>query len=1258
MATTKLTIYGVGANAEKNDLGQDVGIFVGKIIDPDTKEASISEYALKVAYVDETTSKEIDVSYVLTFHSFRFKKQMYQPNEIEADFEIDAGSSEAGDVGEYEQIDKDKLNELFVNKKVSLENIIDENNIQTICSGYYVYQVIPRYMQDRMFATMKIYSPDKVMTMETYCRTFVGKTLGSEILGKIVDDKPTGEMANYTLPYNPQKYIDYDYSSLKNIIAKEKAKEKDNEVMKVSQEHIFPYLVQYNESFYDFLKRTTNRWGEFLFYEDDQLHFGYETEDIYLKKDGYLTTVSQYDTITFQDLTSDLITQSNVGTYVGEAPYDSNVLKSVVTQNKYDSIKNTIANAGSIDDGADVYWMKMVGKVLTNGKSMFNFLVDTVVDDTMGYFQAMARVDHNNGRINDAYFSSNLKSSQQNHFGTNKDNVATYNQFSEASPMVNADTYSKILQGELKAVKNVINIDFDTTYPNLKLGQLIQVKGKEYIVVEVEGYQVTRQEIEDAKYIVSYIDPDLRYRVMAIAKDGDVFYPSMVSTGHVRSSGPQIGVVVDVDDPVRVNRVRVKFPWQLDSMIAEHDKNETDDKKKIKSYEGMLAEHVKDISKSDATPWLLCASPNGPKGGGVHGRHYAAEKVLVDFAYGNVERPYVVGAVSKDIPTSLKTSAAVLQASNYEMIKVHEGTGTGAEIFISSLTPGGKILNGFKPTLFSSLFGASDGGALNTEKSKLLEGGVEMTDRYGIWTIKGSTNDRQVAISSPWGDVKISAFTGITINAPNGDIKIQGKNVSIEAGNNLTLTSGKNIKNQLLPSLGNGAGMWWADLGLQVASAITTKLTSMVLSVFDLSILRNVVEVFLRPDEGLLTVKSNRYLKLESGKGKAGYPDVAYANRDKMVDAAKKARLSSTNTVFFETNLLPDILTLIGKIVPFIQRGVLNYVNAYNKAYRLRNALDQKCRILRNVSDLKADPIDNYENMISGLWNVDIQQDYTDMTANDITFSEAVAVENVTVVFINGRAINDQVQINQIVQKRTDRRNTMLTAANELRKAIYDTKKAAAFVKQLSEAQAGEVLQIKSYGFMKNTKNNILAAMNKDQNKKLLEITDNDKLLSHKMNNVPVQFIQIQSRRMALALMDALGFDDSTRTRPQNGPLPPKPVSDEDFTSACWNNYVSSITKVPNFGTDDNLFVKKNVAMLNSAIQNTAGFALSMKEWNSWSDNKNGDILFSSGKGTFKLGGHIERMPASYSSGLLNEEELSEANQNYFAQIRQALIGI
>ena len=52
-----------------------------------------------------------------------------------------------------------------------------------------------------------------------------------------------------------------------------------NNTDKTYTEFIQPYLVQYNESFLDFLVRVTNRCGEFFYYEGGKIHIGWEATD-------------------------------------------------------------------------------------------------------------------------------------------------------------------------------------------------------------------------------------------------------------------------------------------------------------------------------------------------------------------------------------------------------------------------------------------------------------------------------------------------------------------------------------------------------------------------------------------------------------------------------------------------------------------------------------------------------------------------------------------------------------------------------------------------------------------------------------------------------------------------------------------------------------------------------------------------------------------------------------------------------------------
>ena len=106
----------------------------------------------------------------------------------------------------------------------------------------------------------------------------------------------------------------------------------------------------------------------------------------------------------------------------------------------------------------------------------------------------------------------------------------------------------------------------------------------------------------------------------------------------------------------------------------------------------------------------------------------------------------------------------------------------------------------------------------------------------------------------------MNAFTGITISAPNGDVKIKGKNVTIEAGNNLKLLSGTNVDYKFYQDK-KYKGTSAATVLMSASAAIVNRLADKV-TLLDLSIVRSVVEIVMRPVEGALTVKSSRFLKL------------------------------------------------------------------------------------------------------------------------------------------------------------------------------------------------------------------------------------------------------------------------------------------------------------------------------------------------------------------------------------------------------------
>ena len=238
MALFKLTIYDICTDAEPTD----TSTILTKSLLTDMQLVEINGY-----------------QYALV--GLNMMKQMYQPTEIIADIHIQMIEGKT-----WADISRKTIEIMFKHRKVSLTSVVYENkepkDDDTIGSDFYVHEVMPEYMADCMSLRLKIYSLDKMLTLKKTSRSFVGKKLASDILTK--------ELAKYKLPYDSDKTLGYNADNMHVLYFT------NNDDKKV--EHMFPYLVQYNESFYDMLARTTNRWGEFLYYEDGSLRIGYDDD--------------------------------------------------------------------------------------------------------------------------------------------------------------------------------------------------------------------------------------------------------------------------------------------------------------------------------------------------------------------------------------------------------------------------------------------------------------------------------------------------------------------------------------------------------------------------------------------------------------------------------------------------------------------------------------------------------------------------------------------------------------------------------------------------------------------------------------------------------------------------------------------------------------------------------------------------------------------------------------------------------------------
>lgn len=1149
-----------------------------------------------VATCTGTAEIEYDTEkYKVSLQDLKLKKKMYQPTEVIATLQIYPSS-----------LSKDIVKRSFFHKNVVVDVVADTDSVEwstagaidTIGRDYYVHEVIPTYKSDSLFVELRIYSLDKLLTLSNYCNSWTAKKLSGNILAS--------QLKNYKFPYDEDMHLEYDTSQMKHIL-------------KDGKEHIFPYLVQYNESFYDMLARTCNRWGEFLYWEDGKLRIGYDADEDKVKEVSGYSSMTFHDNMSTQPISAD-------STYLSEATYDNNVLNSKVNKDGAAKVFGTIKNMADMKTGADYYWLRKVGQVLTNNKSVMNFLFDTAVNDLLTLAQQEAIVSQYNDKHNDIYFDNE---SMLNDQYDNKDNKKILNQFSEYTPILNAGVYAEVLAGEMLAEQNTVDIDYDTTWPNLKLGNIINAGGEKYIVVEISS------SVNENNQLV--------FKVIGIAINGGKFYPMMIPSGHVRQSGPQVAVVTDVDDPNKKNRVRLLYPWQLTHFA--------------KPFDAITASDLKGVHLPEATPWLIYAASSGPKEAGVHGRHYLWEKVLVNYANNNVERPFVVGAVSTDTPRPLKTSSAVIQAPNGEYIKVHEGSGKGATAFMANFTPGLSLANGFLD--IPDLFGADN------EISKAFEGGVELGDKYGIWKISGSTDRRAIDINSPWGNVSINAFTGITVNAPNGNINIRGKNVSIEAGNNLTLKSGTNIRNKFASSYGGDARFNITSFLYDATAMAAKKLATMVESIIDLSLIRSLIEVYWKPQEGALTIQSNRYLMLGAGGALPGYPNEAYLKPKVFEEREKKltdAVLPKPIKAMVE--ILNDVPKIVGKMAH-------NYKERYLTCIEKKDEFEKAILELLAISDTY-DPSEvckHYADLKDLFWDPEVKTiQWGNMEFKDVCNHEKlndIGDKTLAKVFTNLTA--DEIDVYEDDNKMQDLKKRILKhrqllkefvigAANDLLDSIAELRSEP---QKLADLTAYGIGPRKSYTSSEYSKA-LQTAFSAEECKKTSlfkyaynidnKITDVRANLSHDTHFEwhPLAFIRL----ISLNLVESWGMKQRKPVDAYDL-LPDKPKNDEELEDDyMWKEYVESLQFIDS---------PANVGTLLDEVADVFdpskfNLATSFREYYSWGNSKAGRILFGTGS-TYSLNenGTITKIEARYNLGKLSKALHSEKQQNAYDRLNESI---
>lgn len=765
------------------------------------------------------------------------------------------------------------------------------------------------------------------------------------------------------------KELDSETTKLGSII-KEKKESQFNKNPRYlyydDKEFIQPYLVQYNESFFDFLVRVSNRCGEFLYYEDGYFNIGWEKKtkkDKDDKEQDDITPITEYVSVNFSDETATawkenyivsshhnypLINKDNrIKRYPTLLPLDEEKLQTEygkgynveekgggkidITGTDQSGTPITIKDKSRSDYEVNVADLQCQDSYLASDENLvslppkdkytkwedfalwpgcyhINILTDIVnsaniaeaitnVAFSTGATSASSKnsavVTNNNyekeyfNNENDIYKKERKNGDHIHPFSTSEENknttLSSYVTFS-------LEFYETVRKGIETNERSRIQIALGDHFYPLTLGSLIELDGEKYIVVQMNGCANSDAETLDIE-VIPY-------------KENEFVFPPAAPVGPIREAKAQRAFITHNTDPLKMNRVRVRYPWQGQT--------------------------------EDPTPWIRIALPMASDGSGFNFLPQIGDEAIINYENGNIEKPYVEGmlytrAAEEDestVPYAFKRDKArVISSVNGHSI-IFSDPSASTNVF-NGLIPMWKTLSSFLPTVFN--------GDLPDYNKKAM-GGIEFTDEHGLYSISMSSDKRAISIDSPLGKVDINAFTGITISAPNGNVRIEGKNIDIVAGNNLSISSGNNIASHFWHMKDKKWKEGWKDFGKTLATGLLSKS-----ELIDMNLIRTIFETILRPCGGTLLVKSNRYLCFEAGKGEA-----QIAGRQ----AIKQLELRATMDLTFRPDQIVDVTIPYQNEVVATNRiptHINNVIQAIQAAKEAFDTINAKMLIAKNA---------------------------------------------------------------------------------------------------------------------------------------------------------------------------------------------------------------------------------------------------------------------------------------------------------------------
>lgn len=792
-----------------------------------------------------TLVKAEGIDLALSLYKVEYRRKMFEPGHIKAEVLVHSTVASSG------SISIGLLKRLFLKRPVKL-SVTDSSTI--IAENYYIHSIAPEFSVSEtgdkkeydIYTRLDIFSLDNLLKLDKFSEAYLGKKLVSGI----VNDALAKYKLTYTYsggtsdPVSPARDATCVLSHLSYADGSD------------TVEMIHPYLVQYNECLYDFAARVANRCGEAMYFEGGKLCFGLPSDGgstsiktgkiIYNPVSAGTLTVEPYardsaksdaeTTTDFKpkDFNSESLDREEDG-YPSDAffksdhpennpyPYHSEL----AAEDHYILLYKDMFAAPMAINGGSIWWdnpeakgMELVAHVL-NSTSLLEMLIDyslQTIKSAGAYAARKAKAQTKGNKIvSDQKYTSN-------------DYAVLFAKVdSTPAHWITRKYYADVKSKQEEVMRDMVCIDLKEVFKDVKLGGTITLPNDstEYVVVQIDMASKEKSAIEGNDGNQAGKDPGYQ-RIYAIPKSGTEFYPPLIPGDLFRKSGPQPAFVTDGKDPKGQGRVRVRFAWQS-------RKDGTD--------EGKYSD--------DSSPWIRMVTPMATAGGGgMYFQPEVGDEVMLNFESGNIDHPYVAGMLYSKNTVTPHYCNRIITSRNGHSLKFLDPDDDS--LFMAGLYPGIKFLKSFGIPIEYSW----------GEKFHKAVGGMELTDKMGFYRISMSSHYRNITISSPFGDVCMNALTGITIKAPNGNVRIEGKNVDIVANNNLTLTSGKNIKESLLLQKETRAQAVGRIMGKKAAELLYA-------SFIDFSLLRSLLEIMIRPVDGTLLIKSHRYLLMEAGDGKA-----------------------------------------------------------------------------------------------------------------------------------------------------------------------------------------------------------------------------------------------------------------------------------------------------------------------------------------------------------------------------------------------------